>query len=124
MKLLKTVILVALSVLLLFQLYWRCNYGSIIIYVQNQDSNSEFVSEVLIDNVIVAKYQFTNEDIIPHELSLQRKLGEHEISILRKDSGYRNTKLVRNYLVKWIVIEIKEDQSISIETQLTPPLLQ
>ncbi|MCH7534333.1 MAG: hypothetical protein IH948_01050, partial [Bacteroidetes bacterium] len=94
--------------LVLLQTYWRFWYGSIIIYTQNQDINSSNYSvELLFDNMHLETYTFSLEDIVPHELILNPKLGKHVLLVNRTNLVEEVT--VTNYLVVWLVVSIEKD---------------
>ena len=124
LKNLKYVILIVFILLVSLQVFWRMKYGNGEIYIQNQDLMSTYNAEVLLNGEVIGNYSFSSNNIISHQLSLGKKVGNQKIRILRKDNQYSVDAIVNTLLVRWVVISINDDKDIWIESSIIPPLLQ
>ncbi len=123
-RIVKTSVLMLFLVFIIIESYWRINYCNGEIYIQNQDLNATYSAQLWLDEELVGDYEFSPKDIIPHRQSLGGKIGNKHISIKRLDNLYIKEIVINTIFVKWVIVNINDDEDIWIENSIFPSLLQ
>lgn len=128
MKKIKVIIVIIISTFLVYQLYYRINFGSVFIYTENNSfkpklEGESFDVDLIWNDKLLTSYNIKHNELYVHSFVINKTFGKNILRIHRKDKDISQEYTVYSFLVTWIVIDIN-DEDYLITTSLMPPFFQ